>query len=99
MRSPWAEIESQMVLFYESLGERERRRYAAVEAIKLGHGGIAYISQVLGCDPKTIQVGRSEIEGGQTLDTKRHRKKTAAARRKKLLRRKSSKTSFCIGSA
>ena len=52
-----AEIESQMVRFFLSLNERDRRRYAAIEATKLGHGGIVYISELLDCDPKTIQVG------------------------------------------
>ena len=89
-----AEIEASMVGFFESLGERDRRRYAAVEATKLGHGGIAYISQLFGCDPKTIQQGKSEIDNPPTPEElKRQRKKTAAARRRKLLRLKSSKTS------
>ena len=33
-------VEDQMVKFFRSLNERDRRRYAAVEAAKLGHGGI-----------------------------------------------------------
>jgi hypothetical protein len=89
-----AEIEARMVVFFESLGERDRRRYAAVEATKLGHGGITYISQLFGCDAKTIQQGKSEIENPPTQEElKRQRKKTAAARKRKLLRVKSSKTS------
>jgi hypothetical protein len=89
-----AEIEATRVGFFDSLGERNRRRYAALEASKLGHGGITYISQLFGCDAKTIQQGKSEIENPPTQeDLKRQRKKTAAARRRKLLRRKSSKTS------
>lgn len=88
------EIETRMVTFFESLGERDRRRYAAIEAAKLGHGGVAYISDLFGCDPKTIQQGKSEIENPPAAeDRKRQRKKTAAARKRKLLRRKSSKTS------
>ena len=87
------DIESQMIRFFDSLCERDWRRYAALEASKLGHGGVAYISQLLGCDPKTIQHGKSEIENDQGLDTKRQRKKTAAARQRKLLRHRLSKTS------
>jgi len=34
-----AEIEKTMIAFYESLSEKDRRRYAAVEAKKIGHGG------------------------------------------------------------
>ncbi len=89
-----SEIEARMVGFFKSLGERDRRRYAALEATKLGHGGIAYISQLFGCDPKTIQQGKSEIDNPPTPeDLKRQRKKTAAARKRKLLRLKSSKNS------
>jgi hypothetical protein len=55
------EIEDQMKRFYESLSEKDRRRYAAVEAQKLGYGGTTYISSVLGCDPKTIRQGQAEI--------------------------------------
>jgi len=89
------EIELEMIGFFESLGERDRRRYAAIEASKLGHSGIAYISRLLGCDPKTIQQGKAEIKDPQTLkrDARRQRKKTAAARKRKLLRHKLSKTS------
>ncbi|MCA1837503.1 MAG: hypothetical protein LC674_01595, partial [Actinobacteria bacterium] len=39
--------------YYQSLSEKDRRRFAAIEAIKLGHGGIRYIANVLGCDPHT----------------------------------------------
>jgi hypothetical protein len=51
-----------MKVFYELLSEKDRRRYAAVEAEKLGHGGIEYIAAVLGCDPQTVQHGRQDIE-------------------------------------
>ena len=53
------EIEHPMRMFYESLSEKDRRRYAAIEAAKLGHGGTEYISTLLGCDPKTIRQGRT----------------------------------------
>lgn len=33
-------VEKQMQSYYESLSEKDRRRYAAVEAKKLGYGGI-----------------------------------------------------------
>ena len=37
------EIERKMKRLFDSLSEDDRRRYAAVEATKLGHGGIEYI--------------------------------------------------------
>jgi hypothetical protein len=57
------EIERVMKRLFDSLGEKDRRRYAAVEATRLGHGGIEYVAQLLGCDPKTIRHGQSELEG------------------------------------
>ena len=64
-----------MQKLYESLNERDKRRYAAVEAAKLGHSGLTYISQPLNCDPKTVQVGLLEIENNDDLETNRQRKK------------------------
>ncbi len=51
-----------MKAFYDSLSEKDRRRYAAVEAQKLGHGGEHYIATVLGCDEKTIRHGLRDLE-------------------------------------
>ena len=56
------EVCERMRAFYDSLSEKDRRRYAAIEAEKLGHGGVEYIAWVLDCDPKTIRHGRSEVE-------------------------------------
>jgi hypothetical protein len=61
------EVEQQMQRFYRSLSEKDRRRYAAVEALKLGWGGITYISQQLGCDYYTIKVGQEELADEQAL--------------------------------
>lgn len=65
----------QMIRFYNTLNERDRRRYAAVEAVKLGHGGIAFVSQLLNCDPKTINRGIAELESEEQLESTRQRKK------------------------
>jgi hypothetical protein len=69
------EVKRMMKRLFDSLKESDRRRYAAIEAAKLGHGGIEYIAHVLGCDPKTIQRGLVELEGGDDLDPGRSRKK------------------------
>ncbi len=74
-----AGVERLMKRLFESLREADRRRYAAIEAAKLGHGGIEYVSTVLGCDPKTIRQGLDELEGEGELDTGRSRKKGADA--------------------
>ena len=51
-----------MKKFYNSLNEKDRRRYAAIESMRIGHGGQIYISQLFACDRKTIRKGRREIE-------------------------------------
>lgn len=51
-----------MQKFYNTLSEKDKRRYAAIEAMKLGHGGIAYIAQVLGCSCKTISQGIQDLQ-------------------------------------
>jgi hypothetical protein len=73
------DVEAKMKRLFDSLRENDRRRYAAIEALKPGHGGIDYIARVLGCDPKTIRAGLAELEGEADLDTGRIRKKGAAA--------------------
>jgi len=55
------DIERAMLRLFESLDEKDRRRYAAVEAMKLGHGGLEYVARVLGCDPKTVARGQAEL--------------------------------------
>jgi hypothetical protein len=69
------EVERMMKRLFASLNESDRRRYAAIEAAKLGHGGIESIAGILECDPKTIRAGLAELEGEDDLDTGRSRKK------------------------
>ena len=73
-----AEAERAMRDLFESLSERERRHYAAVEAIKLGRGGCRYLARVLGCDEKTIRRGMRERSGTSPLPPGRSRKKGVA---------------------
>ena len=71
-------IEQAMKTLYHSLREKDQRRYAAVEAAKLGHGGIEYLSSLLGCDPKTIHQGMIDLEQLPDVPRERSRKKGAA---------------------
>lgn len=48
--------------FAASLSEKDRRRFAAVEAKQRGHGGIRYICGGIGCSEKTIERGMKELE-------------------------------------
>jgi transposase len=55
------EIEEVMRKYYATLTEKDRRRYAAIEALKLGPGGQSYIARVLGCNEKTISRGMADL--------------------------------------
>ncbi len=55
-------VEKNMKRFYDSLNEKDKRHYAALEANKLSHGGITYISTLLECDRSTVQIGLEEIK-------------------------------------
>jgi len=50
-----------MQVFYQSLSEKARRHYAAIEAHKLGHGGRSYIARVLGYSRRTITQGLHDL--------------------------------------
>jgi len=76
-----ASVERMIRRLFASLNERDRRRYAAVEAAKLGHGGIEYLARLLGCDPKTIRQGIAELEATEELNDERQRKKGVDANR------------------
>lgn len=47
--------------YSETLSEKDKRRYAGVEALKLGQGGVAYISKLLDINRKTVRKGKKEI--------------------------------------
>ena len=53
---------AQMNLLLSRLNEQQRRWYVALEAKKLGHGGIKYMSQVTGMHSDTIRRGRNELD-------------------------------------
>ena len=75
-------IECRMRLFYQTLNEKDRRRYAAIEALKIGHGGITYISKVLGCDRQTIRKGINEVEALDESAVREERIRKAGGGRK-----------------
>ena len=60
-------VETHMQRLYQSLSEKDRRRYAAIEALKLGWGGITYINQLFGCDYYTIRFGLAELEDEESM--------------------------------
>ncbi len=51
-----------MKRYFDSLSEKDRRRYAAVEAVRLGRGGIELVATILGCSTRTISRGIAELD-------------------------------------
>ena len=68
-------VEEAMRFTFSALNERQRRLFAATEAIKLGHGGIVYVSHLLGCHRRTVERGLAELREPQPLPPCQTRKK------------------------
>ena len=54
-------VEESMRNLYETLSEKDRRRFVAFQAKQLGHGSMVYLSGVLGCSRRTIERGLVEL--------------------------------------
>ena len=74
-----AAVVNAMRLTYASLNERQRRLYAANEALKLGHGGVAYSTQLFGCHRKTVQRGLLDLQNAEPLLPVQHARKKGVA--------------------
>lgn len=59
---PDKRLHQQINLLLSRLDEQQRRWYVAVEANRVGHGGMRLLSQITGLDEKTIQRGQQELE-------------------------------------
>lgn len=55
------ELKAAIILFYSLLDEKQRRLYAGLEAMKIGHGGDQQIADLLGLDSSTVAKGRREL--------------------------------------
>jgi hypothetical protein len=67
-------IEKQMQEMFNRLSEKDKRLYAAVEALKFSYGGISYIAQLFACSRNTILRGIIELGGKETIPRNRDRK-------------------------
>jgi hypothetical protein len=72
------EAKATLLLFFSMLNEKQRRVYAGLESLKLGHGGDAHIAKLFGIDPHTVARGRQELEAGE-LDAQTMRAKGGGA--------------------
>ena len=77
-----AEVEKQTRAVFETLNEKDKRRFAAIQAKQLGHGGMKYISEILGISVSTIGRGIAEL-GVLPEDPARGRTRRPGAGRKK----------------
>lgn len=55
------ELKAAILLFYSLLDEQQRRLFAGLESIKLGHGGDSAVAAFLGLDPHTVARGRQQL--------------------------------------
>jgi len=58
---PDKKLHQQMNLLLSRLDEQQRRWYAALEANRMGPGGVSRLTQITGLDEKTIQRGQQEL--------------------------------------
>jgi len=56
------EIKAAIILFVSMLDEQQRRLFAGLEALKLGHGGDLQIAEFLGLHPQTVAKGRRALQ-------------------------------------
>jgi len=81
------EIKAAIILFFSMLDEQQRRLFAGLEALKIGHGGDIQIAELLGLHPQTVAKGRRSLQehdvqigrirvvgGGRKQVEKKHRR-------------------------
>lgn len=71
------DIEAHMQTFFETLSEKDKRHYAALEAKKLGYGGQTYIASILHISERTIQRGLDELDSENLPPANRVRREGA----------------------
>ena len=64
------EAKAALLLFVSLLDEKQRRIYAGLESLKLGHGGDRHIADLLGLDSHTVARGRRELVGEDVVSKK-----------------------------
>ncbi len=71
--------------FYDTLSEKDQRRFAAVQARQLGYGGVKSIAKILGCSRRTIERGLAALDTLPNDPAAGHVRRPGAGRKKKLL--------------
>jgi hypothetical protein len=78
------EVVEQVRTFCATLSEKDRRRYVAVEARRVGHGGIEYMAEVFGCSQRTIERGLADLDNLPHDPAAGRVRRPGAGRKKKL---------------
>lgn len=86
------ELKAAIILFFSLLDEKQRRLYAGLESLKLGHGGDRKISDLLGMDVGTVATGRQDLLR-QDFEVERVRRAGAGRKPVEKKRRRSSRRS------
>jgi len=67
LRGADRDVEQAMAAFWRSLSEKDKRRYAAAEAMKFEKGGASYMCNLFGTSLKTVARGRRELADPEAL--------------------------------
>lgn len=86
------ELQAAIILFFSVLDEQQRRLYAGLESLTLGHGGDRKIAALLGLDPGTVAKGRQQLVA-RDVERDRVRKTGGGRRPLEKKRRRSSRRS------
>jgi len=86
------ELKAAIVLFDSLLDEKQRRLYAGLESLKIGHGGDRSIADLLSMDPGTVARGRRELLD-RDVEVERTRRKGGGRKPLEKKRRRSSRRS------
>ena len=85
-------MKASIVLFFSLLDEKQRRLYAGLESLKIGHGGDRAIAELLGLGVGTVARGRSELLD-RDVELERVRRTGAGRKAVEKKRRRSSRAS------
>jgi len=64
------ELHRSLNMVMASSDEKHRRLYAAIEAMRLGWGGIKQVSEITGIDRNTITRGLEELRSGSVVENR-----------------------------
>ena len=72
---------TRMKRFAQRLSEKDLRAYAAVEAYKLGQGGVTFIGDLLRMSPETIKKGQRDLDDPARLPSCGRQRQAGAGRK------------------